>query len=96
METRLEDDAFPSSTMVDILRDLPETIDEEVARVEDLEGARAASDSGVSSCAFLLNVPERLRSDLTLFTERNEVGYRSAIAKPVFTRTVPDRFKAAK
>jgi len=80
---RRDSDESPSSTMVDILRDPPDTTDEELARVEDLEGARAASNSDVSSCALLLNVPERLRSDRALFTERNEEGYRSAIAKPV-------------
>jgi len=86
VEARLEvrrRDGSPSSTMVDILRDLPDTIDEELARVEDLEGVLEASDSGVSSCSVLLNVPERLRRDRALFTERNDVGYRSVIAEPV-------------
>ena len=81
VETRLkvrdrgsEDEASPSSTMVDIPRDFPETTDEELARVEDLEGARAVSDSSVSSCTFLPNVPERLRRDRELFAERKEDG----------------------
>jgi len=69
--------------MIDILRDFPETIDEELACVEDLESAWAVSDSGVSSCTFLPNVPERLRRDRVLFTERKEDGNRSSIAKPV-------------
>lgn len=60
--------------MVDILRDLLETTDEELARVEVLEGARAESDSGLSSSKLLLNVPERLRRDRSLFTERKEAG----------------------
>jgi hypothetical protein len=90
VETRLEvgwrgreDNASPSSTIVDILRDFPEAIDEELARVEDLVGAWAGSDSGASSSAFLPYVPERLRNDRSPFTERREEGYRSAIARPV-------------
>jgi hypothetical protein len=74
-----EDNPAPSSTMVDILRDSPETIDEELARAEDLEGARAAS---VSPCMFFPNVPERLRRDRALFTERREDGYRSVMVEP--------------
>jgi len=69
--------------MVDILRDFPETTDEELARVEDREGVREVSDSGVSPCSFLLNFPERLRRDRALFTERKDDGYRSVIAERV-------------
>ena len=90
VETRLEvrlrdgeDDTLPSSTMVDILRDFPETADEELVRVEDREGVRVVSDTSVSSCSFVLNVSERLRRDRALFAERREDGYRSAIAEAV-------------
>ena len=76
------------STIVDILRDFPEIRDEELARVEDLEGCRAGSDSGVPSCASLLAVPERLRRDRAFFIERRDVGYRSTIAEPVFKNKV--------
>ena len=70
--------------MVDIRRDFPETIDEKLVRVEDREGAPAVSDSGVSSWSSLLPyVPERLRRDRALFTERKDDGYRSTIAEPV-------------
>ena len=94
VETRLkvrdrgpDDETSPSSATVGILWDFPETIDEELARVEDLEGTRAVSNSGVASCTFLPNVPERLRRDRTLFTERKEDGNRSVIAKPVSKNT---------
>ena len=73
-----EDNAAPSSTIVDILRYSPETIDEELARVEDLEGARPAS---ASSSTFFPNVPERLRRDRALFIERREDGYRSVMVE---------------
>ena len=78
-----EGEASLCSTIVDILRDLPEVSDEELARVEDLEGSRVESDSRAPSCASLLPAPERLRRDRILFTERSDAGYRSAIEEPV-------------